>query len=311
MAVALVTGANGFLGSHVCRELDNLGIDVVTLNRSADHPSRRSFVLSQPFTCESLGEVVRSVKPGTIYHLAGTSCSDNLQALYQTNVFYAAHLLDAALRCKMPPTVVLVGSAAEYGRPLHSDSTVRENDFCSPLNAYGISKLAQTHHGLACAAIGLPVVVARLFNPIGIRSAPTTALGSFVNQIATMGPKGGVLKTGPLEVVRDFIDVGDAAKGLIKLASHPAAKGQVVNLCTGTGVSLQSLVDRLLDVAGVPIVHEVNAQQRGTSDLDIVIGDNRRLKSFGISIAPPDIERLLRRMLDVARQNGNLAQRTP
>ena len=40
--------------------------------------------------------------------------------------------------------------------------------------------------GLACAAKGLPVVVARLFNPIGVGSAPTTALGSFVNQIAAM-----------------------------------------------------------------------------------------------------------------------------
>jgi nucleoside-diphosphate-sugar epimerase len=152
MPVALVTGANGFLGSHVCRELDDRGIDVVALNRSVDHASGRSIVVPQPLTCENLGEVVRSVKPSTIYHLAGTSRSDNLEALYQANVLYAAYLLDAALSCEMPPTVVLVGSAAEYGRPLHADSTVREQDFCYPLTAYGISKLAQTHHGLAYAA---------------------------------------------------------------------------------------------------------------------------------------------------------------
>lgn len=311
MPVALVTGANGFLGSHVCRELENCGIDVVALNRSADHASRRSIVLPQPLTRENVGEVVRRVKVSTIYHLAGTSRSDDLQALYQANVLFAAYLLEAALSCETPPTVVLPGSAAEYGRPLHADLTVRENDLCSPLSAYGISKLAQTHHGLAYAAKGLPVVVARIFNPIGVGCARTTALGSFVNQIAAMSTKGGVLKTGPLNAVRDFFEARHAAHALVGLAANPVAKGQVVNLCTGTGISLQSVVDRLIAVAGVPIVHEVNAQQHGTSDLDIVIGDSHRLNSLGISIATPDLDDVLRRMLKVARQSGNLGPGTP
>src|SRR5262249_54724185 len=156
--------------------------------------------------------------------------SDNLGLLYQANVLYAAELIEAALVSNCHPTVVLVGSAAEYGRPIRSNGIVRENDCCSPMTAYGISKLAQTHHGLAAAVRGLPVVVARLFNPIGTGSTQATALGNFVAQIAAMGPQGGILKTGPLGAVRDFVDVAVAAKVLAELATLPEAIGQVINL---------------------------------------------------------------------------------
>ena len=116
--------------------------------------------------------------------------------------------------------------------------------------------------------------------------------------------------TGPLNAVRDFIEARDAAHALVELAAHPAATGQIVNLCTGTGISLQNVVDRLMAVAGVPVVHELNAQQHGTSDLECVIGDNHRLRSLGISIATPNWDDVLRRMLEVARQNGKLGRGT-
>jgi nucleoside-diphosphate-sugar epimerase len=305
MSVALVTGASGFLGQFVCRELAGRNVEVVTLSRSTGQGVARSILLPEPLTRARLTGMLDKVRPDTIYHLAGTSRSDDVELLYRTNVLYAAELLEAALVGNSRPTVVLVGSAAEYGRPIRPNFIVRENDCCSPITAYGISKLTQTHHGIAAAVRGLPVVVARLFNPIGAGGTQTNALGNFVAQIAALGPEGGILKTGPLGAIRDFIDVADAARTLVELANLPEAAGQVINLCTGVGTRLQSLVDRLIELAAIPLVHKIDDQRHGTSDLDAVIGDPGLLNRLGIAVPIPEIDNLLCDLLAKARQEGS------
>jgi GDP-4-dehydro-6-deoxy-D-mannose reductase len=300
MTVALVTGANGFLGRYVQCELAKREVEAVALCRSRSSGYSSSILLSEPPTRQNMRAILDTVAPSMIFHLAGTARTDTPEDLYQANVFFAVHLLEAALTSKSLPTVVLVGSAAEYGQSIRADCTVRETDPCTPLSPYGISKLAQTHHGLSLFARGLPVVVARLFNPIGVGAPPTTALGSFVNQLGTTAPMGGVLRTGPLNAVRDFVNVADAARALVDLAETPNAAGQVVNICTGVGNSVQYLVDRLIAIADLPIVHEVDGARHGTSDIDAIIGDTTRHRQLGIMIPPPNIDMILREMFSAA-----------
>ncbi|MGA2795427.1 MAG: NAD-dependent epimerase/dehydratase family protein [Roseiarcus sp.] len=304
MSVALLTGASGFLGRYVCRELASRGMAFVALTRAgggAIEGASRTISLSRGPSKEQLGAIFEEVRPRAIYQLAGTSRMDDLEGIYRANVLYAGAILEAALASDARPAVLLVGSAAEYGQPVHRDMTVREPDPCNPLSAYGISKLAQTHHGMAAAAKGLPVVVARLFNPIGAGSPTTTALGSFVSQVAAIGPAGGALTTGPLQAVRDFVDAAAAARVLVALAETQAAMGQIVNVSTGIGTGLDEMVRRLVRIAGVPVRHEIDRRRHGTSDLDVVIGDPGRLASLGLAMAPPDFDALLARMLEAAR----------
>jgi len=298
MTVALVTGATGFLGRYVKRELIRRGMKAVALCRS---PGSADVLLSRTPTRHELRVILDRVRPSLIFHLAGLTRSDVPEDIYQANVVLAVHLLEAALSLDRSPTVVLVGSAAEYGRSTHRDCIVRETDPCMPLSLYGISKLTQTHHGLAAHARGLPVVVARLFNPIGAGAPRTTALGNFVSQLAATSLPGRTLRTGPLNAVRDFLDAADAARVLIDLAETPGAVGQVVNVCTGIGNTVQHLVDRLMRVADRPVAHEIEVERHGTSDLDIIIGDTTRLRQLGIVIPPPDVDAILCQMLAAAR----------
>lgn len=307
MTVALVTGVSGFLGHYVKRELTRRGVETVGLYRSPGCADERSIVLPRSPTRHDLRGVLDRVRPSTIFHLAGQTHSDLPEDIYQSNVIVAVHLLEAALSVDQPPTVVLVGSAAEYGRPVHRDCIVREADPCMPLSLYGISKLTQTHHGLAAHARGLPVIIARLFNPIGARAPRSTALGSFVSQVAATSSSEGTLRTGPLNAVRDFIDATDAARALIDLAKTPRAVGQIINVCTGVGTTVQHLVDRLMEIADASIAHEIEVGRRGTSDLDIVIGDASRLTQLGIAVPLPDVDAILRQMLAAARlENGQV-----
>lgn len=299
MRKVLVTGATGFLGRHVCAELRRRAFDVCTIGREGSGSG--SMPLPQPVSRAGLAAVLREVEPSIVFHLAGTSQAGDLSRLYDANVVFAGNLLDAALDCRSAPVVVVIGSAAEYGNPLHPGGLTREADICAPLTAYGISKLAQTNHALASFKRGVPAIVARLFNPIGVGSPATTALGSFVSQIAGFGRDGGVLRTGDLSAIRDFVDVRDAARAIVDLAMSEAAFGKIVNLCSGVGGSLGAIVDRLIVLSDMPIQHHVDPQRGGTSDVPIVIGANERLQSLGVHVPAPEIDRVLLDMLSSAR----------
>lgn len=297
MPVALVTGANGFLGRHVRRELSARGTQVLSLSRKSLPGRPDSLPLSERPTTEEFRRILDETAPQIIFHLAGTSLSSDLDTLYQTNVFLAHHILEAVRGAEAATRVVLIGSAAEYGPPRDAEGIVRETDSCRPVSPYGISKLAQTLHGLSAAAVGVDVIVARLFNPIGAGSGTGNALGSFVHQIAAMPPEGGVLKTGALDSVRDFIAVEEAARVIVALAAQPAARGEVFNICTGKGSRLQNLVDLLIAEAGIPVTHLIDALRRGTSDLDRVVGSDEKLSQAGIGVSPTDFGSVIRTML--------------
>lgn len=301
MAVALVTGANGFLGNYVCREILDRGYEVVRLSRGSTTEGETTFSLSTKPTASEICKIIDERQAAIVYHLAGISQASDLEALYRANVFFAQSVLSGAASAKSPPRVVLIGSAAEYGRPVNSDMTVRESDTCSPLSAYGISKLAQTHHGLAASEAGLRVTIARLFNPIGLGSPASTALGSFVRQIASMPNEGGILRTGSLHSTRDFIDVTEAASVIVRLSLLPNVQGKVYNICTGAGVRLQDVVSQLIEVSGIAVTHQIESTRHGTSDIDTVIGSNDKLHSLGLDISKPDLRLVLEKMLSHER----------
>ncbi|GEC57703.1 hypothetical protein BEL01nite_67460 [Bradyrhizobium elkanii] len=101
--------------------------------------------------------------------------------------------------------------------------------------------------------------------------------------------------------MRDFVDAADAARALVDLAETPRAVGQIINVCTGVGTTVQHLVDRLMEIVDAPITHEVEGERRGTSDLDIIIGDANRLSQLGIAVPLPDVDAILRQMLAAAQ----------
>jgi GDP-4-dehydro-6-deoxy-D-mannose reductase len=299
MPVVVVTGASGFLGRHLCARLLSSGASVVALTRPQGRPAP---VGVHSARCEQLNTatlttVLARQQPEVIYHVAGSVDGSDVSALYEANVSYAARLLHAAAATVPTAKVLLVGSAAEYGRPVRPNGVVSEDDVCRPLSAYGISKLAQTHHGLAAAAQGLHVVVARVFNPIGPGSPASNALGAFARQIATAPARDGSLRTGPLNAVRDFVSVDDVARALEGLAKHPGGRGLVVNVCSGRGLALSDLVTRLLALSPVVLRHDVDSQGRGTSDIDRVVGDPSRLCRLDLGLPPLDVDSVLRRML--------------
>lgn len=294
-AAALVTGAGGFVGRHLCRALHEAGLRVHVLTRpgSTAPPGVRS-VPVDPMDRASLRAAVTDAAPDVVFHLAGTTRAADVQAV---NVEYASLLLDVLAGLRAPAVSVVAGSAAEYGRPARPSGVVSEGDACHPLSAYGISKLAQTRLALAAAERGQPVVIARLFNPIGPGSPITSAAGDFVRQVASLPAAGGTLTTGPVDAVRDFTGITATVDALLALARTPLARGRIVNVCSGRGVAMADLVARLLSLAPGSVTHCIDPRRGGTSTLPTVVGDDTRLRQLGVSMAPLDLTGELRAML--------------
>ena len=300
----LVTGASGFMGRYVLRELASRGLDVTAVSRKRNEHtpvSGRWVCLAEPADAVEVAGLLESAEPDLVLHLAGISLASDYRLLYEANVLFAANLLDAALAMARPPRMVIAGSAAEYG-PLQNDGQPAAEDMpCQPNTPYGISKLAQTGHALLARSRGLDVTVARVFNPLGVGLSESLALGSFVRQIARMGQGGGVLRTGDLDVVRDFIDAECAARLLVDLAVRHAGSTDIVNVCSGFGQSLRMLTERLVELSGVPVTLELEADRRGNSNVRVFVGSTARLRRLGLEAGSPVLDPVLVRMLADAR----------
>lgn len=302
---AMLTGAGGFLGGHLCRRLRSAGHATLAVGRP-DGAGRQRVdtylgVEGVP-TADWLAAVLREHRPRCIYHLAGTVTAGSAEALYHVNLTYALRLLDACARLETPPRVVLMGSAAEYGPPADPLRGMHETQAAFPTSLYGASKLAQTQYGLAQDRV--PVVVARAFNPIGVGMPITGAAGRFVARVAALaresgpGSSGGVIDTGPLHGIRDLVSAQDLAEALLALSAPNVAEGRIYNLCTGVGTEMRAITDTLADLAPCTVSFRPTGVDAG---VDRAIGDPSRLASAtGLTLNPPDLHAVLGDMLRAA-----------
>lgn len=269
---ALVTGAAGFLGCHLVRELERHGTRVTGLARNGAAGSPHIAMGDAPWDPRRLAGIIEGAEPDVVFHLAGGTAGTAAQ-LEAMNVGLARSVMEALGLARARPLLVCCGSAAEYGSAVTDGAATPETVACVPLSAYGASKLTQTRAALAFGeAGGTRVLVARIFNAIGPRMPPHLALGDFARQIAALPPHGGVLRAGNLEAARDFIDVELVALALRLLAQNPDAGG-VVNVCSGQATRLARLVEMLISASGKPVRPELDPKRVRGGELRAMFGD--------------------------------------
>lgn len=279
----LITGAAGFLAGHLADALRTAGpAEIAGADIRAIPAGRVDAILAADLLASGeTGRVVAEFRPTEVYHLMGMVRGSDDDVM-QSNVASTRMVLDAVRADAPGATVVLVGSAAEYGAVPPDEQPVSESWQGSPAFAYGRAKQQVTAHGQAAAAAGMRVVVARPFNVVGAGVPPTLVVGALVQRLrdALAGPAPRQVIVGEMASVRDFVDARDVGAGLVVLARH-GVSGEAYNLCTGRGHVIADVVERLVSLAGGGIrVEQVEGLGR-VGEVSALVGSPAKASGLG------------------------------
>ena len=268
---ALVTGATGFVGTHLVEALGEAGHEV--------------------FPCGSLiPAAVRTAldlaAPDVVFHLAAVTfvpqSLDSPMETYDTNVRATAIVAQAIREYAHENTsnvrLLFTSSAEVYGNQPPQAYPLRETCAPSPVNPYAASKAAAEMLLLGEAhSFGLDVVIARAFNHIGPGQSDRFAVASFAAQLAAIAAGGAPhLYVGNLDAKRDFLDVRDVVRAYIALAER-GASGEIYNVCSGVARSMRDVLRELIIAAHVPVEVRDDPQRMRPADVPLSVGDATKL----------------------------------
>ncbi len=262
---ALITGAGGFVGSHLCayllRNTDWQMVGTVYPHPVESQPPEPRLRLTHADLRDPEGvrALVDEAQPDYVFHLAAqsfvpTSLADPWDTL-ENNIRAQLNLLEAVRLSGREVRVLVIGSNEEYGAPKPEELPQTEGSPLRPNNPYAVSKVAQDFLGLQYhLAYGLPVVRVRPFNHTGPGQSPRFVVPAFASQIARIeaGLQEPVMKVGNLDTARDFSDVRDIVRAY-HLAVTQGEPGEVYNLASGRARSVQGLLETLLSLADTEI----------------------------------------------------------
>lgn len=281
-ARVLVTGAAGFVGQHLLRLITDDGAVTAWHRPGTAHPEMPgvAWAAVELLDRAAVLAALRDAAPTAIYHLAGVPhVGDSWARAEETlagNVVGTLNLFDGLRDLQLTPRVVVTGSATIY-RP--SAEAMTEDAPVAPNTPYGTSKLAQEIVALrAWRDSGIPVVVTRSFNHIGPLQAPSFAASGFARQLTRIeaGLAPPTMLVGNLEARRDLSDVRDTVRAYRALMASGRA-GRCYNVCSGTAISMQQLLDGLRAHVRIPVTVEQDPSRMRPADTALVLGDRTRL----------------------------------
>jgi GDP-4-dehydro-6-deoxy-D-mannose reductase len=278
----VVTGANGFVGKHLLKELLDNGYEVIAIGGSQvpalDEPAGVQYMTLDLAKAEGAAKIDFSGVAGVV-HLAGLAAVgpsfDKPMEYVKVNMGIEINLFEAALAQKSTPRFLIISSATLYDpsapQPLTEESSVLPN---SP---YAVSKIGQEQMAEYYETRGFEAIIARPFNHIGPGQGPGFIVPDLAQQIVAVekDPKKAVL-VGNLEAKRDYTDVRDIVRAY-RLLLEKGRSGEVYNICSGKPLSGHEILEGLCAAAGIkPEVNPDSARMR-PSDTPLISGSHDKL----------------------------------
>jgi len=322
-----VTGAAGFIGSHLAEHLLKTGHEVTALVRynsggsagwldTLEKASRSSIEVHYGDVRDP-ATIVKAVRGAeTVFHLAALISipfSYDAPRMYvETNIAGTMNVLDAC-RQNGVSHVVHTSTSEVYGTPA---SVPISEDF--PMNAqspYAATKVGADQLALSYSrSFGLPVTIVRPFNCFGPRQSARAIIPAIITQLAGKVKK---LRLGSLSPTRDFTYVDDTVRGFAAAGASRQGVGAVTNLGTGKEISIGNLVSLIAELMGVKAETEEDAMRIRPEESEVQrlcadSGKARERFAWQADYADADgLKRALKLTIDWFQQKENLARYRP
>jgi GDP-4-dehydro-6-deoxy-D-mannose reductase len=244
-----ITGVEGFVGGASREALKQ-------------PPAAAQFALVTPRTVlelrdpESIAAAIDATRPDFVLHLAAQSfvptSIQEPRATYDVNFIGTLNLLEALKSNGFRGRLLYVSSGEVYGLVREEALPVDESHPLRPRNPYSVSKAAAEMLCYQWSQTDFEIVIARPFNHIGSGQAEWFVVPDFARQIAEikLGLREPVVRVGSTDVTRDFIDVRDVVRAYFGLLTG-GESGEAYNVCSGAEHSIQSILERLIAIAGI------------------------------------------------------------
>ena len=283
----LVTGAGGFIGSHLTEELVRLGAEVRALVRYNSQGSWGNLELSPPDVRREVKVLAGDVRDPffvdqavqgmeVVFHLASLIAIPFSyvapQTYVETNVTGTLNVLQGARRHGVGK-LVHTSTSETYGTALYTPMDERHPlQGQSPYSAskIGADKLAESFS----RSFDLPVATIRPFNTYGPRQSARAVIPTIVSQALARDR----IELGSLAPVRDLTFVGDTVRGFVRVAEVPETAGETINVGSGSGVTVGELAERVLSLLGrrLPVTAAEERLRPERSEVFTLICDNRK-----------------------------------
>ncbi len=258
----LVTGADGFMGSHLVERLLEIGAKVSIFVRGTSVTGTDGYhfrniehvikkfdrIIAGNISSRDSIELIKKTKPQIIFHLAAEayvpkSFKQPLE-IFDVNLGGTLNILEVARSLKNIERVIITSSSEVYGS---YPSSISEKNLLSPTSPYGASKVAADRAAYAWhITYGLPIAIIRPFNTYGPRHT-YDVVPKFINLALAGKP---LIIHGTGKQSRDFTYVSDTISGFLLMGVHPRAVGEPVNFCLGNPVSVEKLAQEIIKISG-------------------------------------------------------------
>ena len=314
---ALITGITGFVGSHMAELLLKEDFEVSGISRWRSNKSNLININGSVKLLEadlldphSLDTLLLEIRPDYIFHFGAQSFVQaswtSPSVTLEINVVGSANLFEAVRKSKINPRIQIACSSEEYGLVEKNEMPIKETNPMRPLSPYAVSKIAMDYLGYQYfKSYGLQIVRTRGFNHTGPRRGEVFAESTFAKQIAQIekGINTPIIYVGNLKAIRDYTDVRDMVRGYM-LAAQQGDAGEVYNICTGIGHTMEEVLKILLKFSKVKKIKiQKDPDRMRPSDVDVLIGDNRKFKKVTGWRPTIPFEKTMEDLLNYWREN--------
>lgn len=282
----LITGANGFIGSHLARRLLREGASVHIFIREngnrlrvKDLEGRVQIWEGDIRTFSSVKTCIQNSRPQVIFHLAGmrdvTRDIGLTETMIDTNLKGTLNVVSAVIENGLQlECFINTGSSEEYG---DGTTPFSEEQRERPVSPYSASKVAATYFcQMLHKSLGLPIVILRPFLAYG----PDQGTDMFIPSLITHCLKKEDFHMTSGEQTRDFVFIDDVVEAFLLAASMPEAIGEIFNIGTGKEHRIKDVAEMILDMTGRPIKLLVGSLKKRPGESNHFFCDNRKAEAL-------------------------------